>query len=53
MLKFMLFHINIVTFCYVNSVKIKNAQLAYYQSYSFKLTSIINHQWRKSFTSAQ
>ena len=45
----------IVTFCYVNSsVKMKNAPLlAYYQSYSFNLTSIINHQWRKSFTSAK
>ena len=44
-----------VTFCYVNSsVKMKNAPLlAYYQSYSFNLTSIINHQWRKSFTSAK
>jgi len=43
------------TFCYVNSsVKMKNAPLlAYYQSYSFNLTSITNYQWRKSFTSAK
>ena len=45
----------LVTFCYVNSsVKMKNAPpLAYYQSYSFNLTSIINHQWRKSVASAK
>jgi len=44
-----------VTLCYVNfSVKMKNAPpLAYYQSYSFNLTLIINHRWRKSFTSAK
>jgi len=44
-----------LTFRYVNSsVRMKNAPLlAYYQSYLFNLTSIINHQWCKSFTSAK
>ena len=44
-----------VTLCYVNSsVTMNNAPLlAYYQSYSFNLTSIVNHRWRKSFTSVK